>query len=347
MKAVLRILPPVLGLAALAAAAPSPVPDPAAGPGLAERVEARLAGQRDALRPLLGHYGLVFPVEEAELRAFMRPIRVFGEPGALVLGTAHGLESHGGGLLALLLEHWRPEDRPARLADRFSFEANRARLPLAALYASNRRQVFLPVAGRAREEIAGALPDAPVLPRMRFALPGMAPVETDAYRFLGVLAAHEPDLSAPWTNALGQRLTGALLLEHARGHYLATGDTPAEPEDHSNLHLVEVLLGAARRTGADPEPVKRRFLANELTRRVFEPADETLLLAHYAESLGLLAADPRTRWSPAEARRVRDWLAGLDTAFRDLEGEEPRRLAHLLRGLRLLREHRARFAPAD
>jgi len=67
------------------------------------------------------------------------------------------------------------------------------------------------------------------------------------------------------------------------------------------------------------------------------------LLAHYAESLGLLLADPRPRWSADERTQVRAWLGELDARFTSLESEESRRLAHLLRGLRLVREHAERL----
>ena len=286
---------------------------------------------------------LVLPVPQQQLLTFMKQIRVFGDLGGLVLGTPNGFESHGAGLLDLLFATWRPEGRAPRLDDAFWFETNRARLPLAALYASHRNEIFLPVPGVATEEIRGALPDRPQLPRMRFEVLGPAPVETDSYHLLLLLTAHEPDLSATWSNSAGQRLSAALLLDHARDYYLASTDTPAEPADHSNLHLVEVLLNASRRRNEDPDAIKRHFLAAELRRDAFEPADETLLLAHYAESLGLLLADPRTRWSAEERGQVRTWLDRLDTRFAKREAEESRRLAHLLRGLRLVQEHAERL----
>ena len=88
----------------------------------------------------------------------MKQIRVFGELGGLVLGTANGFESHGAGLLDLLFATWRPEGRAPRLDDTFWFETNRARLPLAALYASHRNQIFLPVPGVATEATAARFP---------------------------------------------------------------------------------------------------------------------------------------------------------------------------------------------
>jgi hypothetical protein len=178
---------------------------------------------------------------------------------------------------------------------------------------------------------------------MRFRVPGAASGEVDAYHFLALLTANERDLSATWSNHLGQRLSAGLLLDHVRDFYLSSSDTPAEPADHSNLHLVEVLLNASRRRDQDPDAIKRHFLAVELRRDVFEPAHEMLLLGHYAESLGLLLADPRTRWSAAERSQVRAWLRRLDTRFAALEAVESRHLSHLLRGLRLVREHADRL----
>jgi hypothetical protein len=345
---------PWLAALLLASLAPAPAgagaPEPAESPALAlmARVESRLALERPSLVADLSHYGLVFPVAQAELLAYMRQIRVLGDGQELALGTAYGFESHGGGLLALLLDHWRPEGRPAALGDRFAFEANRASVALAAIYASHRAQIFLPVPGRARDEIRAELPDSPQLARMRFRLPGSAPVEADAYHFLELLAVHEVDLARAWTNSLGQRLSAELLLEHARRHYLSSGDTAAEPEDHSNLHLVEVLLAASRRRGRDPEEIQQRFLRVELMRREFSADDAELLLGHYVESLGRLLAEPRVRWSAAEAAQARDWLGWLErTHFEDLAAVAPRHLTHLLLGLRLVREHRARLVGAE
>lgn len=320
------------------------------GARLEIQVEAHLDGDRASLKQNFGHYALVFPVEQSDLVAFMRQIRVFGRPGDLVLGTEYGVESHGGGVLALLFDLWRPENRAAKLDDRFRFEQNDASIPLAALYASLLNQVFQPVPGRTAAQIDGALPDTPQLARVRMHLPGGGATETDAYHALGLLAVHEPDLEAVHTNALGQRLSAALLLDHARRYYLASRDAPAQPKDHSNLHLVEVLLAASRRTGRDPEEIQRHFLAVELQRRDFDPKDATELIGHHAESLGRLVADPRVRWSEAEREQARAWLEWLEeTWFRDhdLRREEPEGLTHLLFGLRLIRENRSRLEAAD
>lgn len=323
--------------AALASRAPAA--DDVPGRALAGRVEAELARRPDPFANDPSHQILLEPVPQPVLLTFMRQIRIFGARGELVLGTAHGLETHGAGLLHLLLAAWRPEGRAARMLDPFRFEQNRADIPLAVLYTSHRHQVFLPVPGVATDDIDGALPEAPQLPRMRFAVAGVPRAEVDAYHFLALTSAHEPDLSTAWHNALGQRLTVGLLLDHTRDFYLASQDTPAEPEDHSRLHLVDVLLQASRRRDEDPDAIKRHFLDVELRRETFEPGDETLLLGHYAESVGLLLADPRTRWSADERSRVRAWLDRLEARFPALEEVPARRLAHLLRGLRLVHEH--------
>lgn len=183
-----------------------------------------------------------------------------------------------------------------------------------------------------------------MLPRVRFRRPGGRHADVDAYQLLGLLVAREPDLAAPWTNHRGQRLDAALLLDHARRVYLTGTDTPGEPADHAHLHLVELLLAASRRTGADPEEIQRRFLAVELRRREFDPEDGSLVLAHYVESLGRLLADPRVRWSAGEREQARDWLAWVEARhFQELAREEPHRLTHLLLGLRLVDESRSRL----
>lgn len=324
----------VLGLAGLVLlltgtpppAVGTPPSPPLPGRALAERVERQLVADRARLALSPSHYGLVFPIEQADLLAFMRQIRVYGDGREVVLGTDRGFESHGGGILALLLDHWRPGGRAAKLSDRFPFAGHPDGIPLSAIYTSALREIVLPETG---------------LPRVRFGASGalgpIPPVETDAYSLLRILATRAPDLDATWETFGGQRTSAAALLERAREHYLAGSDSPREPSDHSELHLVEVLLAASARLGSDPDPVKRRFLDVELERREFAPEDRTLLLGHYAESLGLLVADPRVHWSDADRRRVRDWLAWLEqTQFRSPERVPPRELAHLLRGLRLV-----------
>lgn len=182
---------------------------------------------------------------------------------------------------------------------------------------------------------------------MRFRVPGITgdrAVEVDAWTLLGLLVTLEPDPSATWTSHLAQHLSANLLLGETRGYYLASRDTPGEPPDHSNLHLVELLLDASRRGATDPDPIKQHFLAVELSRRQFDPADGTLVIAHYVESLGLLLADARLRWSAAERQQVRDWLGWVEAEpFRDLASVDPPRLTHLLRGLRLIRKNRQRL----
>ena len=86
---------------------------------LLARVEARLEHEKPALAPMLDHYGLLFPVEPAELHAFLRQTRFHGDGADLALGTEFGPESHGGGLLRLLFDHWRPGARAPRLDDRY------------------------------------------------------------------------------------------------------------------------------------------------------------------------------------------------------------------------------------
>ncbi|HKJ25752.1 MAG TPA: hypothetical protein VKB65_13075 [Myxococcota bacterium] len=302
-------------------------PDPLPGRALAARVERQLEADRPRLALSPGHYGLVFPIEPADLDAFMEQIRVYGDADEVVLGTDRGFESHGGGILALLLDHWRPEGRAAALEDRFPFVGRPDGVALATIFASHLREIVVPESG---------------LPRIRFGASGalgpIPPVETDAYSLLRLLATRGADLDARWETFGGQETSAATLLESARAHYLAGSDAPGEPADHSELHLVEILLAASARTGSDPDPVKRRFLDAELARREFDPEARTERLGHYAESLGVLVADPRVHWSDADRERVREWLAWLEAnEFRAPADVAPRELAHLLRGLRLVR----------
>jgi hypothetical protein len=315
------------------------------GMRLKARLESHLQREQATLKGSLVHYGLVFPVHQDDLLAYLRPIRFHGAGLDIALGTEDAVEPHGGGLLRLLVDHWRPQSRPARLTDRFWFETNGSSLALGAIYQAHRDQVFLPIPGLAPEEVGGRLPGSPQLPRMCLPFPPRGGegrcVESDSYKLLGLLVELEPDPSLPWTNRLGQTLTVELLLRHAREHYLATRDTPFEPPDHSNLHLVELLLSFERgREGRGAEAVKERFLNVELSRTDFDPTDEALLLGHYVESLGQLIAHPRVAWREDEARRVKAWLTELEERrFRELDAIELESLAHLLRGLRSIEAH--------
>jgi hypothetical protein len=330
---------------ALGCGAEAPPPE-LPGLELLAAVEARLARERAALRPKLSHYALVFPVTQDELVQFMGQVRVHGAGADLALGTEFALEPHGGGVLRLLFDLWRPEGRAPRLEDRFAF-AGRGPLALGELYAAGRSQLFLPVPGLAPEQAGARLPDAPQLPRtfVRFGLPGgpLRSVESDAWKLLGLALALESDASREWQNRFGQPLSLALLLQHVRDTELASGPYVSEPVDHTALHRVELLTAWAERHGGDGlAEVKRHFLDVELAPRTFAPSAAGLLVAHQAEALGHLLEAGSLRWSERDRERVRAWLAALeDGAGLDVEREDLAELCHLVRGLRAVREHRA------
>ena len=117
---------------------------------LLARVEARLEAEKPALKPMLEHYGMLFPVEPADLDAFMQAVRVYGRGRDLALGDEAGLESHGGGVLRLLFDHWRPDGRAPTLDDRYRFAAKLLRyVSLRELYEAGRQQLVLPEPGPA------------------------------------------------------------------------------------------------------------------------------------------------------------------------------------------------------
>jgi len=324
------------------------------GMQLRARVEAHVHRQKGVLKADLAHYALVFPIEPEDFATYMQQVLLRFDGSDVVLGGAEGVESHGGGLLAFLFDHWRPSSRAAVLTDRFWFEANRSRLELAQIYRSHQHQIFLPVPGRKPDAIDGMLPETPQLARMqlrsRAPTGGVASVEADAYSFLRLLAEREEDLSRTWVNRLGQTLSADLLLSQAWDRYLAKSNPDDELADHSNLHLVEVLLAFSRRRASSAMPdtdrrdaneIKRRFLAVELRRTDFAADSWSLRVGHHLESLGRLLDDPRVAWSPDEKRQVKDWLRSLDKAAdRDLDGAE---VAHFLKGLRLIEQHRAKL----
>jgi hypothetical protein len=332
----------------LACGAEAPQPD-FPGTRLLARIEARLESERMELKPMLAHYGLVFPVQSDDLAAFMRQVRFHGEGPDLALGTEFALEPHGGGLLRLLFDHWRPDSRAPRLDDRYWFEANRAHRSLGQLYAAARAQLFLPIPGVAPDATAGRLPGSPQLPRMlvHFGLPGgpVRSIESDAYKFLSLLIELEPDRSRSWLNRAGQPLSVELLMRHVREHYLASPASFVDPADHSSLHLVELLVaygsaGPVRELAA----VQQHFLGVELAQQSFDPEDAGYLLAHYVESLGHLLEASALSWRDDDKGRVRSWLGELEERrFRDVAAQDFERLCHLAKGLRTVREQQARL----
>ena len=320
-----------IALVALIATACAPEAPRSDFPGmrLLARVEARLEREKPALREtLLDHYGLLFPVEPQELAAFMRHVRVHGDGADLALGTEFGPESHGGGLLRMLFDLWRPGGRAPRQGDRYRFEGS-GELELGSLYRAYRQQIALPDAGLPRV-------------RFRFALPGGPPrdIDLDAYKLLSLLIELEPDPAKTWTNRSGQTLDVERLMARVRERYLASAAPSADPADHSELHLVELLVAFGRALA----PVRAHFLESELAQEVFEPKDASFLVSHTAESLGRLLEAPGPDWSEADAQRATRWLAELErTRFLDVEREELESLCHLARGLRAVRAHQAKL----
>jgi hypothetical protein len=327
----LAILAFALALGALACGREAPRGDALPGLALLPRVEARLERERAALRPLLEHYGLVFPVEAGDLAEFMARVRVHGHGAELALGDESGLEAHGGGILRLLVEHWRPEAHAATLDDRFPFEAGRRPLALRRLYEAGRSQLFLP---------RGPFPQLPRM-RVRFRAAGepVRRLESDAYHFLALLLALEPDRTRSWAARSGESLSVELLMRNAHAHYLAGRSDAAAAYDHSNLHLVELLVAF----GEELAPVQRRFLDGDLAQQEFGPLDARFVLAHDAEALGRLLAVPALPWGPEERRRVVGWLARLEERFGDVDDASLDALSHLAFGLRAVRAERAKL----
>jgi len=338
------ILAVVLTLGAgLAACGEADPPEAAWGPPAARqaaRAHEALAARAPELRADLSHRALLEPVPAAESER--RLAHVGFERGAegLWVGSGGRVEPHGGGVLDFLLRAWRPGGRPSRPDDAFPF-AN-GPLALGELYASHRRQVFLPE-------------DASRPPRMRFVLPdgrgGTRIVERDAFYLLGLLVAREADPSATWTNGVGQ----ALSVDRLLGRVLAVDRAPPPPLDadldHGRLHAVELLLAwRARRLDAgraepfDPEALRDRLLAVDPCRAPEGDASpearerEVECLAHRVESLGRLADEPAVRWSPEDAARVVRLLEALETgALRDPRSVDVAHLVHFALGLDRLR----------
>jgi len=317
----------LLTLAWALACKPEPPADDFPGMRLLEQVEAMLERDKAALKPMLEHYGMVFPVEPADLDAYMEGVRVHGHGVDLALGDEHGLESHGGGILRLLFDHWRPDGRPPRLGDRYRFAASRRYLALHDLYEAGRQQLLLP----------GTPEGLPTL----LVRDGAQMVQLDSYKLLSLLIEWEPDPARTWRNRLGQQLSVERLIHHVRAHYLAVRSPSAAPADHSELHAMELLVAFGERHPAfDLVAIQQHFLATGPARLTPERDGAELLIAHEVESLGRLIAVSRLRWSAAEQRSVRAWLTALERRFSTLGSLDLDGLCHLALGLRQVRAHR-------
>ena len=314
----------------------------AAAPGaeLRARLERFLADRRAELESHPDHLGLVFPVDSDRLVETLARVGYERDGEDFVLASGEISEPHGGGVLSLLLDQWRPDGRAATLEDRFTFRPNRSDLALRQLYDGYKRQVYLP-------------PGEGMLPRMRFRFPqGGKVMETDAFKFLRVLIANEPDPAIPWTNHSDQTLSVDRLAHALESAQERLHESDAEPEDHSTLHLVELLLAYHGRWPGrvDPDAIRDRFLAYAITPNVIRNGTDEVL-AHHVESLGRLLANADIRWTKDQRRQVATWLGTLeDERFEALTNVPVQELCHLLLGLRLVEEHwgeAARGAPGD
>jgi len=325
-----RLLTLLLALSALACTSePARIP----GSALRARAEARLEAERPELLASPGHYGLVFEVPQPAFMRFMAQIYLHRAEGDIVPGSIDGVEAHGGGVLALIVDTWRPHGEAPGLDDVFPFSWGS--LALTELYRSHQRQVFLSSSGG--------------LPRLRFRIESKRGVDTreaDAYAFLATLLRFEDDLESEWTNRSGQSVTADRLLRSCWDRYRQERSPEEDSEDHSYLHLPGLLLAYGRHAGAglDVDAVKRRFMSQELRRRSFGRYAASEALGHYAEALGLLVSDAAVTWTAEEKSAARGWLGALEAgAFPDVEGAPLSHLAHLVHGLREIERNRSRL----
>ena len=325
----------VLWSAALACTREAPHDD-FPGMRLLAEVESRLEEQQAELKPMLEHYGLVFPVSPADLQEFMRSVRVQGSGSDLALGNELGLESHGGGYLRLLFDHWRPESRAPTLDDRYHFEADQRDVELRRFYEAGRQQLFLPYARPTQ------LPPLPrMLIRWQPQTGGPQLVDSDAYKFLSLLIELEPDPAQGWSNRQAQQLSVDQLMRRVLENFLTSRPSPAGPTDHSSLHLVQLLVAYGSKVpGYDFAAIREHLLSVELVQPDLDPKVAPTVRAHLAESLGHLLTAPGS-WSEVDKQRAKAWLRELEQKYFPDAPEEVEPLSHLGRGLRLVRDHRA------
>ncbi len=338
------------GLLWLGGCAEDPAPRPLPGAALLREAEARLAERSEELQQSPGHAALVGEVRQDDLADFMARIVPMRDGAEIVMVSLGGIERHGGGVLALIATLWRPEGRPAALSDAFPFAATGRAWPLREIYESLRWQLYLPVPGVEPDRIAGRLPDAPQLARVRVRHRLRGPPreeDLDGYAALGLLVRFQEDLDAEWTNRTGQVLSARRLLDDAWRHYQVPLGAEVEARDHGYLHLVEILLAYDRRRPPDlrdPDALKRRLLDVELARSEFGAVPASEALGHYADSLGRLISDDRIHWSPEDAEIVRGWLTSLESTHRSAFEDAPvEHLSHLVRGLRRIEANAARL----
>ena len=318
---------------------------PASVSRLKPALEAVLNERRVELATDIGHYGLVFTPTPEMLQAFLDQVEAREHRGGFVVTLRNyfdparypARESHGGTFLSALLGFWRPDGRPARLQDRWTF-ANGARV-LDDIYVGHKKQLFIPPNESA--------PPLPVI-LLPFESNGKTVVEAaDAYQVVLLVIEHTPAerFGETWANIVNQSLSVDRVVDQVRTAYLADRRTGVVSADHTSYHAMEILVKHAQKAATKPDfsEVARRFLEVELseTELLKNEMLRDALVSHYIQSLGYLLSYDRLELSAEQKAQVRAWLGTVVRYFPDsrLEVADVHELAHALHGLRLIEAH--------
>lgn len=308
-------------------------------------LETVLNERRVELATDIGHYGLVFTPTPEMLQASLEQVEAREHRGGIVVTLRDyfdparypARESHGGTFLSVLLGFWRPDGRPARLQDRWTF-ANGVRA-LDDIYLAHKKQLFIP------PNESG--PPLPVM-LLPFEAAGQTVVEAaDSYQVLLLVVEQTPAerFGETWANIVNQSLSVDRVVEQVRTAYLADRRMGVVSADHTSYHAMEILVKHGQKSAARPDfaTIAARFIEVELSETELLKNEKVreALVSHYIQSLGYLLAYDRLELSEAQKARVRAWLANVVRHLPDsrLEVTNVHELAHALHGLRLIERH--------
>lgn len=142
------------------------------------------------------------------------------------------------------------------------------------------------------------------------AIPGMWHT-ADTYQFFAAAMAYVPfaEWGARWRTFDDRMVSLDDLMRSTIAVYLHAWNG-TEVTDHSVLHP-DILVRYLIRRGEDPAPLQRMFLARELSFDLAQRAPSEV--AHYAQTVAELVANPALTWSDAERAQIRQWLDAVRT----------------------------------
>ena len=161
--------------------------------------------------------------------------------------------------------------------------------------------------------------------------------EQDSYQFLLLLMKLTPnsEWKKTWPGFAEQDLSiNVILQEIDKAH----SQENFHSFEHDVHHFIEVLIPYYRGSGKDLNQLKQRLL-KQVTKAEIKP-NNTSIVAHQMESLGLLLNAPEITWTPEEQQQVKDWIAKVNrwTAKANLTELFDSEVIHLYRGYDLIQK---------